>query len=265
MVDSVRERIVSALLTRTAAARAYTRPDALPARGLFVGPDTDGQIPVYGGQQLTLTATLEQVEPVPTPGADIAAFAAAVDARATAALAELIAALGSGEVNLWLRPGQSQNPAGVARIESASAAGERLFDGRATLIELDGNASGELWQLPAGPLALALGACGVACALLTTVSTGPGFGLSLIAYNTSWFLSYALLLGLAYSCDDSGRLAVMTTGTWLLFQSIGSLAAGFIAQRFGGYAPIGPLGAMACLAGVAVAVPLARRLDRAAV
>ncbi|HNE02596.1 MAG TPA: hypothetical protein PLQ18_12890, partial [Plasticicumulans sp.] len=80
MVDSVRERIVSVLLTRTSAARAYTRPDALPARGLFVGPDTDGQTPVYGGQQLTLTATLEQVESVPTPGADIAAFVAAVDA-----------------------------------------------------------------------------------------------------------------------------------------------------------------------------------------
>jgi len=99
MVDSVRERIVSVLLTRTSAARAYTRPDALPARGLFIGPDTDGQTPVYGGQQLTLTATLEQVESVPTPGADIAAFAAAVDARATAALAELIAALGSGEID----------------------------------------------------------------------------------------------------------------------------------------------------------------------
>ena len=92
MVDSVRERIVGVLLTRTAAMRAYTHPSALPARGLFIGPDTDGQIPVYGGQQLTLTATLEQVESAPTPGADIAAFVAAVDARATAAL-------GSGEID----------------------------------------------------------------------------------------------------------------------------------------------------------------------
>ena len=99
MVDSVRERIVSALLARTAAARAYTRPDMLPARGLFIGPDTDGQIPVYGGQQLTLTASLEQIEAAPIVGADVAAFAAAVDARATAALAELIAALGAGEID----------------------------------------------------------------------------------------------------------------------------------------------------------------------
>lgn len=99
MVDSVRERIVSALLTRTSAARAYTRPDALPARGLFVGPDTDGQIPVYGGQQLTLTASLEQIEAAPVVGPDIAVFAAAVDSRATAALAELIAALGAAEID----------------------------------------------------------------------------------------------------------------------------------------------------------------------
>jgi hypothetical protein len=113
------------------------------------------------------------------------------------------------------------------------------------------------------PLAGVLGACGIACALLTTVATGPQFGLALIGYNTSWFLSYALLLGLAYSCDASGRLAVMTTGTWLLFQSLGSLAAGFIAQRFGSYTPIGPLGALACVAGIAVAFPLARRIDRA--
>lgn len=98
-MDSVRERIVKVLLARTASARGYTHPGALPARGLFVGADSDGRIPVYGGQELTLTATLEQVEPVPTPGADIAAFAAAVDARATAALAELIAALGSGEID----------------------------------------------------------------------------------------------------------------------------------------------------------------------
>lgn len=114
------------------------------------------------------------------------------------------------------------------------------------------------------PLGLALGACGTACALLTTVTTGPAFGAALVGYNTCWFLSYALLLGLAYACEESGRLAVMTTGTWLLFQSLGSLAAGGIAQRFGGYAPIGPLGAMACVMAIAVALPLARRLDRAA-
>ena len=99
MVDSVRERIVSVLLTRTSAARAYTRPDALPARGLFVGADSDGRIPVYGGQEFTLSAALEQIEAAPAAGADIAAFAAAVDARATAALAELIAALGAGEID----------------------------------------------------------------------------------------------------------------------------------------------------------------------
>lgn len=115
------------------------------------------------------------------------------------------------------------------------------------------------------PLALALGACGLACAMLTTIPVAGAFAAALILYNTSWFITYPLLLGLAYSTDVTGRLAVMTTGTWLLFQSFGSLGAGIIAQVFGGYQPIGPVGLFACLVAVAIAWPLARRLDRSSV
>ena len=111
------------------------------------------------------------------------------------------------------------------------------------------------------PLAAALGACGLACALLTTVSSAPAFAIALVAFNVSWFLTYPLLLGLAYSIDNSGRLAVITTGTWLLSQSFGSLAAGGIAQNFGGYTLIGPMGALICLAAIAVGFPIAKRLD----
>ena len=111
------------------------------------------------------------------------------------------------------------------------------------------------------PMAAVLGACGVTCALLTTVGSAPAFAAAFIGYYVSWFLTYPMLLGLAYDCDGSGRLAVMTTGTWLLAQSFGSLAAGAIAQSFGGYAPIGPLGALTCVAAIAVAWPLARRFD----
>jgi hypothetical protein len=46
-------------------------------------------------------------------------------------------------------------------------------------------------------MAFALGACGIACALLTTV-TAPGlFATALVLYNVSWFITYPLLLGLA--------------------------------------------------------------------
>jgi iron complex outermembrane recepter protein len=65
--------------------------------------------------------------------------------------------LGSGIVNPWLLPGQSQTPAALAAIESASAQGTRLFDGKATLNQLDGTLSGEVLKLPAGPLAVAAG------------------------------------------------------------------------------------------------------------
>ncbi|WP_295524645.1 MFS transporter [Novosphingobium sp. Chol11] len=115
----------------------------------------------------------------------------------------------------------------------------------------------------ARPLALALGTCGMACALMTTVSSALAFAGALILYNVSWFITYPLLLGLAYSIEPSGRLALMTTGTWLLFQSFGSLGAGVIGQVFGGYGPVGPMGLGACLLAILTVWPVARRLDGA--
>lgn len=139
------------------------------------------------------------------------------------------------------------------------------FQSMATLASALGNAvlAAFTARLPrAKPLAVVLGACGLTCALLTTVGTAPAFAAAFIAYYVTWFLTYPMLLGLAYDCDSSGRLAVMTTGTWLLSQSLGSLVAGAIAQQFGGYRPIGPLGALTCVLAISVAWPLARRFDR---
>lgn len=117
-------------------------------------------------------------------------------------------------------------------------------------------------RLPrAWPLALALGVCGAMCALLTTLGSQTAFAAAFIAFMVSWFLTYPLLLGLTYAHDDSGRLAVMTTGTWLLAQSLGSLAAGGIAQWFGGYTMIGPFGGAICVLAIVAAMPVARRLD----
>jgi iron complex outermembrane recepter protein len=65
--------------------------------------------------------------------------------------------LGSGIVNVWLLPGQSQTPAAMAAIEGAKAKGTKLFGGEATLQQFDGAISGEVWRLPAGPLAVAAG------------------------------------------------------------------------------------------------------------
>ena len=145
---------------------------------------------------------------------------------------------------------------------SATAFGQ--YQSVATLMSALGNLTlvAVVARLPrAWPMALALGICGIACALLTTVSIPLAFAAALIVYNVSWFITYPLLLGLAYSTDATGRLAVMTTGTWLLFQSFGSLGAGIIAQTFGGYGAIGPLGLGACLIAIATAWPLARRFD----
>ncbi|MFM7028322.1 MAG: MFS transporter [Chakrabartia sp.] len=112
------------------------------------------------------------------------------------------------------------------------------------------------------PLAAALGACSLCCVLLTTVDSPTAFAGAFIAFMVTWFLTYPLLLGLTYAHDETGRLAVMTTGTWLLSTSFGSLAAGTIAQLLGGYTLIGPLGGAICLMAIAAAWPVARQLDR---
>ena len=111
------------------------------------------------------------------------------------------------------------------------------------------------------PLAAALGVCGLTCVLLTTVSSQAAFAAAFVVFMVSWFLTYPLLLGLTYAHDESGRLAVMTTGTWLLSQSLGSLAAGGMAQLFGGYTVIGPIGGVICMLAIVAAMPVARRLD----
>lgn len=71
--------------------------------------------------------------------------------------AGLISALGSGLINPWLLPGQSQTQAGMALLQAASATGAKLFGGKAELTQFDGSISGELAQLPAGPLGAAIG------------------------------------------------------------------------------------------------------------
>jgi hypothetical protein len=111
-------------------------------------------------------------------------------------------------------------------------------------------------------LAASLLICGAASALLTTTNHAPMLGLALVLYNVSWFITYALLVGLAFAVDPTGRLAVTASGTWLLSQSAGSLAAGIIAQAVGGYGPIGPLGLITCLAAILITWPVARRVER---
>ena len=66
-------------------------------------------------------------------------------------------ALHSGLVNPWLLPGQTQTAAGTALLDAARADGANLFAGKSKLTEFDGSISGEVWNLPAGPLAAALG------------------------------------------------------------------------------------------------------------
>jgi iron complex outermembrane receptor protein len=69
----------------------------------------------------------------------------------------LVAALNSGAVNPFLFPGQSQSAAGLAAIQSASAAGLVLYGGKYSVKQADGSVSGSLFNLPAGAVKLAAG------------------------------------------------------------------------------------------------------------
>ncbi|CAN7635547.1 TonB-dependent receptor [Pseudoduganella sp. LjRoot289] len=69
---------------------------------------------------------------------------------------KIYAALGSGKINPWLAPGQSQSAEAMQLIESTKYVGN-FQHGKTTTSQLDGSISGEIVQLPAGKLAMAAG------------------------------------------------------------------------------------------------------------
>jgi iron complex outermembrane receptor protein len=69
---------------------------------------------------------------------------------------KLYAALATGIINPWVGAGQSQTEAAKQLIESTKFRGA-FQHGKTTLTQIDGAVSGELFQLPAGALAMAAG------------------------------------------------------------------------------------------------------------
>jgi iron complex outermembrane receptor protein len=69
----------------------------------------------------------------------------------------IIGALNSGLVNVFLLPGQTQSAAGLAAIQSASAAGVILYGGKYSVTQVDGSISGPLFELPGGTVKAAFG------------------------------------------------------------------------------------------------------------
>ncbi len=66
-------------------------------------------------------------------------------------------ALGSGKINPFLLPGQTQSQEALDLIKSTSAAGVTLYGGKTILTQVDGALSGELFNLPAGAVMAAVG------------------------------------------------------------------------------------------------------------
>ena len=70
----------------------------------------------------------------------------------------LQAALGSGDLNPFLLPGQSQSAAGINALQSASARGITLYGGESVMTQIDATISGEIgFALPGGEIMMAVG------------------------------------------------------------------------------------------------------------
>lgn len=69
---------------------------------------------------------------------------------------KLMAALKTGLINPWVLPGQKQTAEAQALIDSTKTYG-KVMGGKTGLTQLDGSLSGELMNLPAGPLGFAAG------------------------------------------------------------------------------------------------------------
>ncbi|MBP6750500.1 MAG: TonB-dependent receptor, partial [Xanthomonadaceae bacterium] len=67
--------------------------------------------------------------------------------------------LGSGLINPFLAPGQSQSPEAMAALEAASARGVKLYGGESIVTSLDASITGDLgfFSLPGGNVAMAAG------------------------------------------------------------------------------------------------------------
>ncbi|MQA37013.1 TonB-dependent receptor [Rugamonas sp. FT29W] len=69
---------------------------------------------------------------------------------------KIYSALGGGKINPWLTAGQTQTQEAMDLVESTKFRGA-FQHGKTSLTQLDGNLSGEIWQMPSGPLSMAVG------------------------------------------------------------------------------------------------------------
>ncbi len=69
----------------------------------------------------------------------------------------LAEALGSGKINPFLLPGQTQTQEAIDLINSTSARGVVLYGGKTVLTQLDAQVSGELFEIPGGTVLGAVG------------------------------------------------------------------------------------------------------------
>jgi len=116
----------------------------------------------------------------------------------------------------------------------------------------------------ARPTTLGLIVCSGACTLLASAQSNVVFATALIVFNVAWLWTYALVLGVAYAVDGTGRLAVLTSATCFIAASVGALVTGVAVQALRTYSAAGWVGAVCCGVAIPLLLTLTLRLDRGA-
>jgi iron complex outermembrane recepter protein len=76
---------------------------------------------------------------------------------AGATTAGLIGLLNSGQINVFLQPGQTQTASALSALQSVSAEGVILYGGKFQVTQIDASATGGLFNLPGGEVKAAVG------------------------------------------------------------------------------------------------------------
>ncbi len=113
--------------------------------------------PIAAGWDYRIGASYGYSESVSTLGSGYYYRNTTRDANGNIIANGIIDALNTGNINVFLLPGETQSAEGMALLEAASAEGVKLYGGKFGLWQIDASVSGPLFDLPGGTVQAAFG------------------------------------------------------------------------------------------------------------
>lgn len=111
-----------------------------------------------------------------------------------------------------------------------------------------------------GPVLVGILAIAMACLALSRAGSELSFGVTLLAYWAATQFAFPLLFGLSALLDSSGRLVTLSSNVMLLMTSAAPMVGGFVVAR-AGFAPMGWLSFLSCVAATALVLPAVRATE----